>query len=131
MIEHFKHPTAIRPGSPMPSIQLADAQLNSLAVMLLKLRPAKASFLEATPDFAAHGARVYQANQCGACHRVNGAGIQVGPGLNGLAKRRSRDWVERHFADPRKLSPGSTMPPYALKRRDLENLTTYLLSLPE
>jgi mono/diheme cytochrome c family protein len=74
---------------------------------------------------------VYQANHCSACHAVNGVGMKLGPPLNGLAQRRSRSWVEEHFAKPQELSPGSIMPPYKLTPRDLENLTTYLLALPE
>ena len=57
--------------------------------------------------------------------------MSVGPPLNGLDKRRSRSWVEEHFADPPKLSPGSIMPPYKLAQKDLDNLTAYLFSLPE
>jgi len=57
--------------------------------------------------------------------------MKVGPPLNGLAKRRSRSWVEEHFADPQKLSPGSIMPPVKLSSNDMENLTTYLWALPE
>jgi mono/diheme cytochrome c family protein len=37
MIQHFKRPAAMRPGSSMPPIQLSYAQLNSLAAFLLKL----------------------------------------------------------------------------------------------
>ena len=37
MIQHFKRPSAMRPGSSMPPIQLSDAQLNALAAFLLKL----------------------------------------------------------------------------------------------
>ncbi len=131
LINHFKRPAAMRPGSSMPPIQLTDSQLNSLAAFLLKLTPENASALKSAPDFAAEGALVYQANQCGACHRVNGVGMQIGPPLNGLAQRQSRSWVERHFADPQKLSPGSIMPPYRLAPRDLDNLTSYLFALPE
>ncbi|HUA62425.1 MAG TPA: hypothetical protein VML19_26955 [Verrucomicrobiae bacterium] len=43
MIAHFKRPAAMRPGSSVPPIQLADARLNSLAAFLLKLTPANAS----------------------------------------------------------------------------------------
>ena len=48
-----------------------------------------------------------------------------------LSKRRSRGWVEMHFANPQKLVPGSVMPAYKLPPPDLENLTSYLFSLPE
>jgi ubiquinol-cytochrome c reductase cytochrome b subunit len=62
---------------------------------------------------------------------VNGYGMKIGPALNGLAQRRSRSWVEEHFANPDALSPGSMMPPYSLSPKDMDNLTTYLFSLPE
>ncbi len=131
MIQHFKSPQGVRPGTSMPAIQLGDAQLNSLAAYLLKLNPDNASALDNTPDFAVQGALVYQANGCSDCHKVNGVGQDIGPSLNGLSKRRSRSWVEQHFAAPDKLSPGTSMPPFKFSARDLENITTYLFSLPE
>jgi ubiquinol-cytochrome c reductase cytochrome b subunit len=131
MLQHFKRPSAMRPGTSMPPIQLSDAQLNALAAFLLKLNAENATALANAPDFAVDGARVYQTNRCGACHTVNGAGMKVGPVLNGLAKRETRSWVLDHFADPQKLSPGSMMPPYKLPRSEMENLTSYLFSLPE
>jgi mono/diheme cytochrome c family protein len=131
MLDHFKRPSAMRPGSSMPPIQLSDAQLNALAAFLLKLNPKNAAALESAPDFAARGAQVYQTNQCGMCHTINGSGMSIGPQLNGVAKRRSQDWVARHFADPAKVSPGSMMPPYRLSPQDLDNLTAYLFALPE
>ena len=57
--------------------------------------------------------------------------MQAGPPLNGLSKRRSRSWVERHFSDPKKLAPASPMPPYRFSSKDMENLNAYLFSLPE
>ncbi len=131
MIQHFKRPSAMMPGSAMPPIQLSDVQLNSLAAFLLKLNPNNATALDNAPEFATQGALVYQANHCGACHLVNGVGMKIGPPLNGLAKRQSRSWVEDHFADPQKLSPGSIMPPYKLSPKDMEALTSYLFALPD
>ena len=131
MIQHFKRPAAMRPGSPMPPIQLGDAQLNSLAAFLLKLNPKNAAALQNAPDFATQGALIYQSNQCGGCHLVNGVGMRVGPPLNGLSKRRDKNWVQQHFADPQKLSPGTIMPPYRLSPRQMESLTAYLFALPE
>jgi mono/diheme cytochrome c family protein len=131
MIEHFKHPAVVRPGSAMPPIQLSDRQLSSLAAFLLKLNANNATALENAPDFATQGALVYQANRCGTCHIVNGVGMKIGPTLNGLSKRQTRSYVEEHFLDPQKLSPGSIMPPYKLPPKDLENLTSYLFALPE
>jgi ubiquinol-cytochrome c reductase cytochrome b subunit len=129
MIRHFKQPGVVRPGTSMPGIELSDAQLNSLAAFLLKLNPRNATALENAPDFAAQGAVIYQANDCGSCHQVNGNGATVGPALNGLSKRRGRSWVEQHFADPSKLSPGSMMPPFKFSQTDLDRLTSYLFAL--
>jgi ubiquinol-cytochrome c reductase cytochrome b subunit len=129
MMEHFKNPSAMRPGTSMPPILLSDAQLSSIAAFLVKLNARNVSALQNAPVFAVEGARVCQANHCSACHTVNGAGNAIGPSLNGLSKRRSRSWVEQHFADPRKLSAGSIMPPYRLGGQEIENLTAYLLSL--
>lgn len=131
MIQHFKSPSGVRPGSPMPAIQLTDAQLNTLAAFLLKLTPQNASALANAPAFATRGAMIYLANGCGDCHKINGVGTDVGPSLNGLSRRRSRNWVEQHFADPPKLSPGSEMPPFKFSKQDMDNLTEYLFSLPQ
>jgi len=131
MIAHFKSPSSVRPGSPMPPVQLSDAQLNSLAAFLLRLNPKNASALQDAPDFAVQGASVYQARHCDICHKVNGVGMLMGPPLNGLSKRRSRSWVERHFIDPKKLAPGSPMPTYRFSAKEMENLNAYLFSLPE
>jgi ubiquinol-cytochrome c reductase cytochrome b subunit len=83
------------------------------------------------PAFVRQGAAVYQAKHCSVCHSVNGAGGKIGPALNGLGKRQTRSWVEDHFADPQKLSPGTSMPPYPMSQTDRDNLTTYLFSLPD
>jgi ubiquinol-cytochrome c reductase cytochrome b subunit len=131
MIQHFKRPSAMRPGTSMPAIQLNDSQLNALAAFLLKLNERNASALDNAPDFAVEGARIYQANRCATCHIVNGVGMKIGPPLNGLSKRAARSWVEEHFINPQKLSPGSIMPAYRLPKNDLENLTNYLFALPD
>ena len=125
MIEHFKRPSAMVPGSAMPPIQLSDAQLNALAAFLLKLDPHNVEALQNAPRFAADGALVYQSHTCGACHLANGVGMKVGPPLNGLSKRRTRRWVEQHFREPQTVSPGTIMPPYRLSATDLKNLTAY------
>ncbi|HWB85534.1 MAG TPA: cytochrome b N-terminal domain-containing protein [Bryobacteraceae bacterium] len=124
MLSHFKQEA----GS---AAQLTDAQWNSLAAFLGKLNPDSATAFQYAPEFAVQGAAVYQTNHCGACHMVNGVGVTVGPPLNGLSRRRARDWTEQHFADPQKLSPGSIMPPYKLSPTDLDHLTSYLFVLPD
>ncbi|MBI1895475.1 MAG: cytochrome b N-terminal domain-containing protein [Acidobacteria bacterium] len=130
MIEHFKRPQQMMPGSSMPPLQLSDPQLNALAAFLLKLNQRTAGVLESAPQFAVEGAMLYQGQKCGVCHQVNGIGVKLGPPLNGVGQRRTRDWIEEHFRDPQKLSPGSVMPPYRFNSRDMDRITSYLLGLP-
>jgi ubiquinol-cytochrome c reductase cytochrome b subunit len=131
LIAHFKRPAAMKPGSQMPPVQLKDAELNALAAFLLKLTPRNAEALQSAPDFAVEAAVLYQTHQCGSCHIANGAGRAIGPPLNGLSRRRSRGWVERHFREPQVLSPGTIMPAYALRPKEMDALTSYLFALPE
>jgi hypothetical protein len=105
--------------------------LNTLAAFLLKLSPDNATVIDDAPNAAVQGVIVYLAQGCGDYHKANGAGMDVGPSLNGLAKRRTRSWIEEHFADPPKLSAGSIMPPYKFQPRDLDNLLAYLFALSE
>ena len=74
---------------------------------------------------------VYHDSQCAACHQLNGAGQKTGPALNGLAEHRAREWVEGHFAEPAKFSPGSVMPAYKFNSHDLDRITSYLMQIPK
>ncbi len=130
MIAHFKQPANLVPGSQMPPVQLKSSEMNALASFLLKLRPQNAVKMTEIPSFAREAALLYQKNQCGVCHQINGAGMSNGPPLNGLAKRRKADWVKAHFLDPKKFEPTTTMPAYKFSERENEVLTQYLLALP-
>ena len=130
MIDHFKRPSQMVPGTSMPPVQLTDAQLSALAAFLLKLNPANAAALHSAPQFVVEGAIVYQANDCASCHRVNGQGTELGPALDGVASRHPREWIEAHFHDPAKMSPGSPMPAFNFNERDMDRITSYLMALP-
>jgi ubiquinol-cytochrome c reductase cytochrome b subunit len=131
IMQHFKEPARLVPGSSMPPIRLNDTQLAALATFLLKLTPQNAKALESAPSDAVKGAMVFQANQCGNCHTANGEGMKIGPPLNGLSQHRSRHWVEEQIRNPRAHSPDSVMPAFALSAPEMEQLIAYLFSLPE
>ncbi len=130
MIDHFKRPAQVMPGTSMPAVQLNDAQLNALAAFLLKLNPANASDMQSAPRPMVEGAIVYQTYDCGSCHQVNGQGTAFGPALDGVATRHPREWIDAHFQDPAKMTPGSPMPAFNFSARDLERITNYLMALP-
>lgn len=44
----------------------------------------------------------------------------MSPDLNGLSYPRAQDWVEGHFGEPAKFSPGSVMPAYRFNSHDLD-----------
>jgi ubiquinol-cytochrome c reductase cytochrome b subunit len=130
LIEHFKSPSQVVPGTSMPPAQLSNSQMNALAAFLLKINPKNAEALQSAPQFAVDGAMVYQRSQCGVCHQVNGSGMKTGPALNGVGSRRTKQWIIDHFNDPQKMSPGTIMPPYKFSPKDMEAITSYLLGLP-
>src|SRR5579885_1853928 len=114
----------------------ADAPLNgvqtkALATFLTKRADNDLDAWANAPQAAVEGAMVYNTNQCGMCHELNGTGQKMGPPLNGLADHRARDWVQNHFAEPAKFSPGSTMPAYKFNPQDLDRITSYLLEIPK
>ena len=114
----------------MPAVQLTDAQLSALAAFLLKLNPANGLALQSAPEPVVEGAIVYQTYDCGSCHRVNGQGTEFGPALDGVGFRHPREWIEAHFRDPGKMSPGSPMPTFNFNERDMDRITNYQMSLP-
>ncbi|MBC7927346.1 MAG: cytochrome b N-terminal domain-containing protein [Bryobacteraceae bacterium] len=125
LIQHFRNP-----GNSVSTASFSGPELSALANFSLKFPIEKLSLVPTIPVHASEAALLYQKQQCGACHQVNGVGQKLGPVLNGLAERRNRDWVQEHFLNPQKLSPGTTMPAYKFSSRELDRITTWLLELP-
>ena len=109
---------------------LTSPQLNALLVFLPRVTPEKAFALADVPASLTDGADAYVSHLCASCHRINGEGGESGPPLNGLAARRSQEWVRGHFRSPRAFSPGSIMPAYHLSQLQEDALVFYLFQLP-
>jgi ubiquinol-cytochrome c reductase cytochrome b subunit len=76
------------------------------------------------------GKAAYARFGCAGCHRIHGEGGAIGPDLSFVGETRpERDWHLKHFRDPQAVSPGSIMPKFPLSQRELEDLTSYMLSL--
>jgi ubiquinol-cytochrome c reductase cytochrome b subunit len=131
LVPHFKNPSQMVPGSVMPPVDLSPADLNALALFVLTLTPQNEQAIKSAPDFATQGAMVYQSNHCNSCHQIDGVGTTLGPALDGVGLRHDRAWLEKHFADPAGVSPGSIMPPYKFNPQDLDAICKYLLQLPK
>jgi ubiquinol-cytochrome c reductase cytochrome b subunit len=78
----------------------------------------------------AHGKALFASLGCAGCHRIHGEGGEVGPDLSDVGDRRpDRQWHLRHFRNPQSVSPGSIMPKLPLSDRELNDLTSYVLTL--
>jgi ubiquinol-cytochrome c reductase cytochrome b subunit len=78
----------------------------------------------------AKGRALYSQFGCAGCHRVHGEGGAIGPDLSFVGdKRPDREWHLKHFKDPQSVSPGSFMPKFPLTDPQLNELTSYMLSL--
>jgi ubiquinol-cytochrome c reductase cytochrome b subunit len=78
----------------------------------------------------AKGKAVFARFGCAGCHRIHGEGGAVGPDLSLVGDARpERDWHLKHFRDPQSVSPGSIMPKLPLNEQELNDLTSYMLSL--
>ncbi len=126
LLAHFAMPTEQSPQS-----TLTPQQMQSLVKLVTKRDERGLSTWADPPKREIAGAMVYQARGCGFCHTVNGVGAKNAPILNGLAGRRSREWVEGHFAEPKKFTPNSQMPAYKFNPEELEQITSYLMAIPK
>jgi len=130
MTAHLRNPAALNPGSRMPRIDLTDGQIQALTAFLLKLTPDNADAFSQAPSKPLEAAAIFVSSGCNACHQVNGSGGTIGPPLNGVAGRHSREWVAQHLRDPKSQTPGTAMPPFRFADHDRDLLISYLFSLP-
>ncbi len=79
------------------------------------------------------GSDLFKAQGCVACHRIGGAGGNIGPDLSGEGlKGRSRQWLADHLRNPKAHDPTTVMPSFAaLSDQANSQLVDYLESLKE
>lgn len=78
------------------------------------------------------GKRLFETYGCRGCHKLNGVGGTIGPDLSHEgSKERDPEWLEGHFLNPQRYSPGSAMPNFNFTKEQAEALTSYMLSLTD
>ncbi len=77
------------------------------------------------------GKEVYDRKGCAGCHKIAGAGGDLGPDLTneGNILPHNIQWHKDHFKDPSSVVPGSMMPKVDLLDREEEALAAYMISL--
>ncbi|MCL5284010.1 MAG: c-type cytochrome [Armatimonadetes bacterium] len=141
-IAHLENPQSKVPGSKMPSYQslglhkLRDIALylNSLGVKGSHLSASLPPVLSPAQSAAAVvklGARLYAANACANCHKLDGQGGISAPDLTNEAQRgRSIKWLVHLFMHPQTNTPGSTMPSFnSIGTVNLRTLALYMNTL--
>ncbi len=66
---------------------------------------------------------------CLACHRVGGAGGQVGPPLDRVGFRLRPDYIYRWIKNPQAIKPDTKMPNFQLRDKDAVAITYFLGTL--
>lgn len=66
---------------------------------------------------------------CVACHSVGGVGGVVGPALDEVYKRKTREEMVTWISDPQRLKPGTPMPRIDMTPEQLNEVIEYLLNL--
>ncbi len=66
---------------------------------------------------------------CSACHSVAGVGGNVGPQLDTVKERYSREELAAWLKNPQKVKPGTTMPDLGLSDEKINEIVDYLLNL--
>ncbi len=96
---------------------------------MLGLAIRETSKIKVTDPAIVRGKGIFAKMACAGCHRIQGTGAQVGPDLSFEGDKRDKAWLFAHFKDPQAVSPGSFMPAVRLSEKDIEDLTSYMLSL--
>lgn len=81
-----------------------------------------------TPDRSSEGARLFDDFGCRTCHSLGGMGGHVGPALDRVRDRKSREEIVVWLDDPQKIKPGTKMPTFHFTPAQEQKLADYLLS---
>jgi len=88
---------------------------------------------------ASAGKALVQKFSCATCHQIGEAGGRIGPSLDGVGGRRSREFIQAHIFDPeqhaQQYAPefrlgGELMPKVSASPEEIQQITAYLLTLP-
>lgn len=72
-------------------------------IIYVKPPPVRFTYLETASTQA--GEAVYRHAGCGSCHKIFQTGAAIGPSLDGVGSRRTREWLLDFLARPHKGSP--------------------------
>jgi putative heme-binding domain-containing protein len=86
------------PGSEMPSFRISDDEVWKVVAYVKRL--GSQGLLEKASGDAAAGKALYARNGCSACHKIGDQGIDLGPPLTGVGRRRGVAFLEESLVKP-------------------------------
>lgn len=150
MIQHFRDPQAVSPGSVMPRFGFTEAEARALTDFLLHRQEQKMALsLPSLMGPVERGHEVYRKYGCAGCHGLDGKGgvpnpnaktAQQVPGLLYVADGYTKDELkarilkgqrEINALDPKRPPPPLYMPAWGgtIKDAEVDDLMAYLISL--
>jgi ubiquinol-cytochrome c reductase cytochrome b subunit len=126
---HIKE-KSVKPAAAEEEGENPDKDVPSLVAYVEAVQKEGAKF-SALPEPIRVGGAAIDREDCRQCHQLYGDGGRKGPPLQHLLGKRDRNWLVAHFKEPKKLVPGSKMPPFKfLPDAELSAMSDYLLALP-
>jgi mono/diheme cytochrome c family protein len=150
MVQHFRDPQAVSPGTVMPRFGFTEAEARALTDFLVHLRDQKVALsLPSLMGPVERGREVFRKYGCAGCHGPDGKGgvpnpnaktAQQVPGLIYVADGYTKDELKDRISngqreipalDPKRPPPPLYMPAWArtINDAELNDLTAYLMSL--
>lgn len=138
----LKDPQAMYPGErKMTQYNFTDEEIDQLVAFLKWAGEVDLNGFPPEPDLAPQnvtgsgevmklGDRPQVYNQmCVACHSLNSQGGNIGPALDDIGSKMSRNELIDWIADPAKVKAGTTMPKLPLKPEEVKELAAFLSKL--
>jgi len=123
--EHFMNPKVVVPDSKMPTIKYTDEEAWALAMLMISWRNISLPIMlipkgkkvmlpvvdekvieekveERKTSSIEWGKELFTSKYCSECHTIGG-GVEVGPDLIGVTKRRDFEWLKRMILEPEEM----------------------------
>ncbi|MFQ5823075.1 MAG: c-type cytochrome [bacterium] len=82
-----------------------------------------------TPQEAFLKSEIVQTYQCTSCHTIAERGGTVGPILNQVGNRRTKEWLKEWLKDPQQVKPGTKMPKFDFTSEQFKKAVDYLSNM--
>jgi mono/diheme cytochrome c family protein len=105
-------------------VVLIGANAAARAIEGVRLNPWES--YHATGAGVARGASVMRSHGCFACHSLGGYGGDIAPKLDGVSRRRAREYLFRWIKSPIAIKPNTIMPTFDLTDEQILDVISFL-----